>query len=240
MATKSHEQLEKDLQDQMHLMRHSANIFDQGNLLESMNLALRLRILLHDTKHSSSLLGILNKKDKIINTRREKSTDSNIIYSPTSSLIFSLIGNNLHPYSPNFDTITSQKLEDFDTWWNDEVIKDFDNELFSRKFIILTIADKMGGAHIDVEIPDKYYKLDIENSMQRFTGPAPVSQDGKFEFPKTLNIADLKPVSSPTPYIVRQIAHEILRQFVNDYNPLTQFYNGMQFADIGLVTTESQ
>ncbi|MEI6728642.1 MAG: hypothetical protein WCK98_03280 [bacterium] len=237
MVRKSVIQLEQNLSDRLSLMKQAAYRFDEGNLLEYLHLALSVRLLLHDTNNSKSLLGLLNKKGDMINSGRVLSNNDNVIHSPNSSLTFNLIGNSLHYYSPNFDITGNPNLLNFHSWWEDEIIKDFDNEVFSRKYIILTIANKDNGAHVDDEIPEKYYKLNEKNSMQMFIGPILISSDGKPEFPKTLNISDLTPVPSPTPYVVRQIVHEILRQFSSDYNPLIDYYAGIQFADVALQTT---
>lgn len=38
---------------------------------------------------------------------------------------------------------------DFEPWWNKDVTKDKDGNLWSRKSFVLTLANKEGGAHVD-------------------------------------------------------------------------------------------
>jgi hypothetical protein len=56
-----HELLDK-LKQQMRFLKTSCDIFDQGNTEEAIRLSTTIRILVHDTNKSNSLLNQLNKK----------------------------------------------------------------------------------------------------------------------------------------------------------------------------------
>ena len=84
--------------------------------------------------------------------------------------------------------------KEFDVWWQKIVIIDAKKQKFSRKDLILALANKVGGAHVDPELDADYAALSRDNSMGCFyevaddTGP----------------VTDIELVSC------RQIAEEIL------------------------------
>lgn len=82
----------------------------------------------------------------------------------------------------------------FDDWWNEWVIVDHNKSAFSRKDLILNLANKDGGAHVDPKLDQDYANLTRNNSVG-WTG-----YDGIKEFPVT----DIEL------YSVRQIAYELL------------------------------
>lgn len=60
------DQLEALLNEQIEHLKFSADEFDNGRDAEASRLALSLRVLLHDTKSSHSLLGQLNMLDRSV------------------------------------------------------------------------------------------------------------------------------------------------------------------------------
>ncbi|WP_280254972.1 hypothetical protein, partial [Nocardia wallacei] len=57
--------LEKDLSEQLRFLASSATAFDGGELPESKRIALVIRVLVHDTSASHSLLDQLGIKDSL-------------------------------------------------------------------------------------------------------------------------------------------------------------------------------
>ena len=53
----------------------------------------------------------------------------------------------------------------FEEWWNELVLRDDHSQNFSRRTIVLTVADQMGGAHADPAIDANYHRLTNENSI---------------------------------------------------------------------------
>ena len=51
----------------------------------------------------------------------------------------------------------------FDEWWGMQIIK-INNEVFTRKDLILSVANKDGGAHIDRNLPLSYLMQKIRSS----------------------------------------------------------------------------
>ena len=62
MVTQTEDELRTHLQEQVRFLKTSAESFDKGDRTEAKRLAVAVRILFHDTKHSLSLLGQLGLK----------------------------------------------------------------------------------------------------------------------------------------------------------------------------------
>ena len=56
-------ELKKHLKEQIYFLKRSSESFDNGYESEGKRLAVTLRVLLHDSNKSTSLLSQLNKKD---------------------------------------------------------------------------------------------------------------------------------------------------------------------------------
>lgn len=109
---------------------------------------------------------------------------SNTPPKPTSRFV-PLCGENekFHPFVP------------FLAWWKAVVFKDQRGNRFSRKDIVLTVANQDGGAHVDPELDEDYDALSKKNTL----GWTFKSGDAEIPWP-----------SNPVPASIRQIAHEVL------------------------------
>ena len=59
----SQAELSQHLQEQLEFLQASAGAYDQGFEGEAKRLAVSIRVLVHDTSNSNSLLGQLGQKD---------------------------------------------------------------------------------------------------------------------------------------------------------------------------------
>lgn len=92
----------------------------------------------------------------------------------------------------------------FSLWWTMPVIKDGHGDLHSRKDLVLSRANKDGGAHVDPRVGGKYARLSRQNAMMQFKG----SGD------------NLTPMENPVTPSIRQIAYEAaesLNKRINRY-----------------------
>ena len=80
-------------------------------------------------------------------------------------------------------------------WWNERVLRDDHRHHFTRRDIILTVANQDGGAHVDPEIDEAYHRLANEHSI----GFISVGPDGQ------------KPLEHIEKVYVRQIAWELIQ-----------------------------
>lgn len=130
------------------------------------------------------------------------------------TLISQLFGNQLHTFKPNFGCKSNKEKITFDNWWNQIVIRTIGGSKFSRKKIILAIANQDGGAHVDPSMEEDYYNLTRLNSAQHYYSD---NIDGSNGLPEQIPFNQLKPVYPPFSvyYSIRQIAHEVLISKIN-------------------------
>ncbi len=57
--------LERHLIEQIEFLETSCDLYDEGKTSEAKRIAVSIRTLLHDTRHSKSLLGQLQKKSNL-------------------------------------------------------------------------------------------------------------------------------------------------------------------------------
>lgn len=154
----SEEDLKSQLRDQMQLLINSCRLYDDGCKIESKNIAIRLRVLLYDTKQSTSLLTLLKSKDILF----YDSTFNEGLLSPFMSFIVIQLRGKETEYFPILDKFPHKdKKITFDEWWNKAIIKG----PFTRGDLILAVAHKDGGAHVDLKLDKKYVDLTKNNSM---------------------------------------------------------------------------
>jgi hypothetical protein len=167
--------LKKHLKEQVDFLCRSAEAYDRGCLDEAKRLAATIRILVHDTKNSTSLLSQLNLKGIYF---LDTSADyTNSIFGSFSGLALREVraesGISEGVYIPRFyrsgNPSEPYTWKPFNIWWEKIVIVDHLRQDFSRKEIILTLANKEGGAHIDPSIEEDYAELTRKNSMRWFT-----------------------------------------------------------------------
>jgi hypothetical protein len=151
------------------LSRYSAD-FDEGFTETAVTLGAVLRILLHDTRSSTSLLGLLKVLDSLqfIDTATPFNP-ANIL--PTMGLVRMTLQagptTSVECVAPLGDPSPArvQKPKAFEDWWNTPVTKDSHGSLFSRRDYVLTLANKEGGAHVDPEVKRSWYELHRNNSL---------------------------------------------------------------------------
>lgn len=192
----STDELQQHLKDTIQALELSIDALDKGYEGEAGRLAAAIRVLVHDTSSSHSLLGQLGQKNIPF-------YDTSLPYNPKS--IMPYVGltamdvtkqlathvallDNLPPESP-------LRWVDFDEWWNRVIFIDKNASETSRKDLILALANKDGGAHVAPVLDEKYANLSRRNSLAwRFVNPR----------------GDV-PLGGPEKAAVRQIAHEVLK-----------------------------
>jgi hypothetical protein len=202
---RSTEELEELLHEQLAFLESSAAAFDAGKHEEAKRLAVSLRVLLHDTKNSHSLLGQLGKKNVTFLDTALEFDPKNIV--PHSGLVSVATGR----HAARLDDVPQMKKVEFDAWWNAPVFSDSYGQTLSRKDLVLTAANQDGGAHVDPELDEVYAKLARDNAMGRYVGKNGV----------------LQPLEGPERAAIRQIAHEILKTFKAGYEKQPQHEAGM-------------
>lgn len=179
----------------------SSVAFDAGKTGEAKRLAVSIRVLLHDTKTSKSLLGLLGWKGG------HSFLNSAIPYNPKNlvshhGLVGLRVGGDagISYHAPLRSRSTSRpyKYVKFPDWWNENVIVDSKKNTFNRRQLILSLCNKDGGAHVDPELDESYANLTRNNSVGWVT----------------LNGTDEEPLMDVEKHSVRQIAYEMMESIV--------------------------
>jgi hypothetical protein len=205
MTTKqpqSHAELSQHLQDHLGFLLASADAYDNGFDGEAKRLAVSVRLLVHDTNNSKSLLGQLGQK----NIQFFESAFP--VVKGNQNTHGGLVMTSLSPskgarYVAFLDDAPHGQMRttDFDTWWNSTVFIDSKGSELSRKGLVLAVANQDGGAHVDPSLNQTYADLSRNNSLGW------VFSDGK----------TTQPMEGPERAAIRQIAHEFLKSLIPGY-----------------------
>ena len=178
------------LQRQLEYLRRSCELYDSGHLDEAVRLAVCIRVLIHDTEKSKSILQQMHIKDQVkLVTSFEKLPRN---FQPVS--ILPLFANSAEGgTSVPFSLPTPLILLTVEEWW--EEIVWMQNNTLTRRDIVLRTANKEGGAHVQAVAPQ------IIQELRK--GLSQIS---------SVKINDVE-VGTPENYhfiLIRQFAHELL------------------------------
>ncbi|MFC1950075.1 hypothetical protein ACFLWD_00195 [Chloroflexota bacterium] len=195
------------LKDQIAFMKISANSYDNGFEDEAKRLAVAIRILVHDTPQSTSLLTQLDKKGILFH-----SSASN--YDPLSLITVNCLtamrmGPNGADYVAMLDNLPPGRWKkmSFDRWWKREIMyRDSSRNTSSRKDLVINTANTGGGAHIDPKLNIAYANLSRFNSLGWKVFRNNIEDDFK---------------NSPALPSIRQIAHEVLKTLKDEFPELS-------------------
>ncbi len=190
-------------QEQLRFLQRSCAAFDQGAEEEAIRIATSIRVIFHHTKSSTSLISHLGLSDsKILSSSRGYGNWQDFLAhqldlsSPTPIRMLPLLGDKFIELSIN-------------DWWQNESVFVYNAQKYSRRKIILSAANRDGGAHVDAELEQYYevlcageYSLGITGNLE-YDGPPPFPQ-GVTIYPKNAHLA-----------LIRQFAHEILLSVVH-------------------------
>jgi hypothetical protein len=172
-------------EQQLGFLESSASAYDAGTEPEAKRLAVSLRILLHDTGRSTSLLTHLGVKDKLPfrNTASEPHPPGVIVmFNGGLCNIRSTLGEGggRSRFVPTLDSDperNSQPEQCFEDWWTTPILNDQEGNSFSRSDFIDAVANKDGGAHVDAKLGAAYAALTHGNSM-RLSQEKGTTEDG--------------------------------------------------------------
>ncbi len=193
--------MERHLQEQLGFLERSAEAFDAGYEAEAKRLAVTIRVLVHDTGASRSLLSQLDRKNT-------KFCDSAFDVDPTSLIAHAgLAGVSVGPLGVKHaarldgDDPSWFRPADFDTWWNKVVIRDREGRQLTRRDLVLAVANQDGGAHVDPALDEDYARLSRDDTLGRYTG----------------DVTRMIPLTAVELVSIRQISHEVLKTLKPGY-----------------------
>ena len=157
----SPEDLSCQLKDHFGFIQNSCDLFDEGHGGEAKRIATSIRVLVHDTIVSHSLLEQLGYKLSLqfLSLAVPKKTRN---LGPYWGLLDLSLPQRI--YMPKLDQVAPRPMP-FNNWWQEPVLKDGDQTLYTRRDLVLFLANKDGGAHVDPEIDEAYEKLTRKNHV---------------------------------------------------------------------------
>lgn len=209
-------ELMNQLSAQASFLQASASSYDSGFKDEAKRMAVSLRILFFTNSKNKkvknkSLLDQLDGLNKLyyLSTATPYSESNLLTHAGLLHIsISSDSGGTL--YAPLAKDSSFRKWRLFSDWWNEIVIKDKRGTTYTREELILTTADKDGGAHVDPTISDAFASLKSGEGIgwENY-------RNGK-SYPIEINVAYES---------IRQITYEALCTLHNKYPELyiTQF-----------------
>jgi hypothetical protein len=203
MPDKNLDRFKIKLREQVGFLQRSGVLFDGGFEEEAFRIATALRVLFHDTNKSTSLLNHIGAASiKMLSTSRGHfdyrdylSTRIDLT-SPQPIRMIPMLG-------------TRFKAISVDEWWKSETVFCFGGLKYFRKHIVLSAANKDGGAHVDSDL-EKYYTT-LSSGIFSFgiTGNltyvgAPPFKQGVTQYANNAHLA-----------LLRQFGHEAVESLKN-------------------------
>jgi len=197
------------LKEQITFMKQSAISYDDGFEGEGKRLAVVIRVLVHDTPQSTSLSTLLGRKRRMLFYDSASKYDPRNLATSNCLTVMKLSANEAEYVAPLDDLSSARdknKKRSFDNWWERLIIyKDNKNNEFTRRDLVLAVANKEGGAHVDPKLDHAYADLSRFNSL----GWKLFVHGEEKDFNNT-----------PVLPSIRQIAHEVLKTLKDEFPDL--------------------
>ncbi|HHB1900389.1 TPA: hypothetical protein ACOQ9V_005381 [Bacillus cereus] len=222
----------EQLKEQASFLNDSCENYDKGKFSHAKMLSAIIRTLVKDPDNprpnnkTKSLLTHLNRKNdmKFYNTGFEaKNAVLNVnlvglVTVPSATPTTKQYDHIYLPLLDNSDQVDVKWLT-FEQWWNSHIIlinQESSPVFFTRKRIVLTMAEQDGGAHVDShhDIDKEYLEL---------------STAAKSYFYNVDQVGNESPIVNMHYALVRQIAHELLISLIKEfklnitYRPTNEF-----------------
>lgn len=191
---RSRDDLVLRLWEQIHFLENSSAAYDNGHEAEARRLAVALRILLIDTRTSTSIFSQLNVLSRLqMLDTAEPINPRNL--APTLGLVMLQASADKGAYIPRLDQSPEDvRLQPLSSWLTQPVCKK-GSESWSRERLITWVANQDGGAHVDPDLDAELEELSRRNKMGWEFG----DKDGVRPFTGDFVLAS-----------VRQIAYEVV------------------------------
>jgi hypothetical protein len=166
MSHSNVKRFKQKLEEQINFIRSSCQAFDNGNKKEALRIATSIRVILHDTPQSTSILKHLNAKDInlfTIHVEPPKPPEDMNGYMPIHAFSMGVInlGGTDFGYGPNLEDFSPGKSRvlPVDEWWNEIIWIISLKSGLTRKRLVLSAANQDGGAHVDNQLNEHYDNL---------------------------------------------------------------------------------
>jgi hypothetical protein len=193
---RTHPELVDKLRAQIGFLRRSAGLYDQGIEEEAVRLATTIRVLVHRSDGGESLLAQLS----LLNVQLPDSSG----YDPRNVapggafltvIIQRGVGAHFEPWLGTHPTqLIGRRVEE---WWASPAVRLNTGAILDRSKLVLMIADKEGGAHVDPTLAPEYGAVVRDNAWGWTWGTAASPQGHR-------------PAGDPILATIRHITWELL------------------------------
>jgi hypothetical protein len=165
------------LRRQLGFLRSSCQSFDAGFPDESIRVAQCIRVLIHDTKNQKSVLAHLGAKNIVLTSTcldiASKVGNPASLAFGARPLMFNGMGqlglsSNGASYFPKLGDGMFRSDLPVEQWWTQTVFILDPDTWVSRKDVVLSAADKDGGAHVDASLTPLYERLIASGDLGYF------------------------------------------------------------------------
>jgi hypothetical protein len=143
---------------QLKFLQNSSAAFDNGDRDEAIRIATTIRVMIHQTAQSTSLLTLLGGRDtiKLVTAVKPPPTTRGKKILAMFDGITTMGMTGLRPALKSAYYSQAVGVED---WWNQLVLVFGPENRWTRRTIVLAAANKDGGAHVDPNISQEYRDL---------------------------------------------------------------------------------
>lgn len=215
----SRQRFRDQLKRNIGFIRRSCELYDQGYAEEAIRIATALRVLLHDTNRSKSLLSHLKVKGIMrLGSSCYPPPPGVTMFEGMGRLTAQVSGREVsRRLDPVLDEDAFKHIPvPIEQWWEmpvyvqnrllrnsagrDEVVQTY----LTRKDIILAAANKDGGAHVDEKLEPNYERLAASGALGMYLDQVTV-EDG--------TTVVLPPLEDAHLVYLRQMGYEVLNSF---------------------------
>ncbi len=217
-------ELMQHLKEQVGFLMKSCEEFDGGDRAEYKRMTGPMRILFHDKGRQVSLLSNLGDKDQLLFYDTARDIPSRSELPKLGLALMKVIKGGPSVYEAPLDIprpgVELNKKVPFSTWWSKPILT-FGEYSITRSELILTVAEKDGGVHVDEALETAYHLLTrlnglgwrstnmgVELYIPLSDGPQPPPPPGTEYFGDVLG---------PESASMRQIAHEVIKTIKEEY-----------------------
>jgi len=134
-------------------LKEAVDAFYADKEVQALNIAITVRVLIHETNRSSSLLSRVNPNYWDLTIHHKPVLNPQAVFAVP--LTIQIGGDGTRKIIRTSLDSPSYKLVPLSEWWS-AAYQPLGTLRLSKKDIILTVADKDGGAHIDGKVPDTH------------------------------------------------------------------------------------
>ncbi len=178
---------------QLGFLWRSCAAYDQGHTDEAIRIATVIRVVLHDTRRATSLLKHLDALNITLSTSVSTMDRSGTVF------LFGMGRGTANAsgmtWKANTDCTGIVRQLSIEDWWNQVVFISGSTQA-TRKSLVLTAADRDGGAHVDSKLSAEYEALMTTGERGWFHYPG---EDGAF-----------RPIMDSHLMYIRQMGFELL------------------------------